>query len=484
MAKPYIRLDKDNAAVLLVDHQAGLLSLVRDIDPDKFKNNVLALAAAAKYFNLPTILTTSFEEGPNGPLVPELVEMFPHAPYIARPGQINAWDNEDFVQAVKATGKKQLIIAGVVTEVCVAFPALSALEEEFDVFVITDASGTFNPITRDAAWDRMSQAGVMVWGSLRITPRLALEPIMHSFDDYYYFYLVVKHGGFSAASDASNITKSKLSRRILDLEAKYNVTLIQRSTRHFKVTPLGQELFEECRQIIQQVESAHNVLLKQKSEPQGLIKISCPSVMMRYQVQSLLNHFLKQYPKVQVEMELTSRRVDVLHDDIDLAIRTNFSANEDSSIMVRDVVKTTHCLVASPDLLQGREIQFATELNDFPTLALGVQKSNYQWLLHHTQSDEQIVIPLEPRVKSNDVAGVYYSALDGLGIANLPYLTVEADIASGRLIHILPDWCSNIGTVQLVYASRKGQRLVMEKLIEHLIQGLRDFASTSKGYHL
>lgn len=165
MGKPYVRLDKDNAAVLLVDHQTGLLSLVRDIDPDKFKNNVLALAALAKYFKLPTILTTSFEEGPNGPLVPELVEQFPDAPYIARPGQINAWDNEDFVNAVKATGKKQLIIAGVVTEVCVAFPTLSALAEDFDVFVITDASGTFNPITRDAAWDRMSQAGaqLMTW---------------------------------------------------------------------------------------------------------------------------------------------------------------------------------------------------------------------------------------------------------------------------------------------------------------------------------
>lgn len=165
MGKPYVRLDKDNAAVLLVDHQTGLLSLVRDIDPDKFKNNVLALAAAAKYFNLPTILTTSFEQGPNGPLVPELKEMFPDAPYIARPGQINAWDNADFVKAVKATGKKQLIIAGVVTEVCVAFPALSALEEDFDVFVITDASGTFNHLTRDAAWDRMSSAGaqLMSW---------------------------------------------------------------------------------------------------------------------------------------------------------------------------------------------------------------------------------------------------------------------------------------------------------------------------------
>ena len=165
MSQDYIRLDKNNAAVLLVDHQTGLLSLVRDIDPDKFKNNVLALADAAKYFNLPTILTTSFENGPNGPLVPELKEMFPDAPYIARPGQINAWDNEYFVKAIKATGKKQLIIAGVVTEVCVAFPALSALEEDFEVFVITDASGTFNALTRDAAWERMSQAGaqLMTW---------------------------------------------------------------------------------------------------------------------------------------------------------------------------------------------------------------------------------------------------------------------------------------------------------------------------------
>ena len=162
MSKPYVRLDKNNTAVLLVDHQAGLLSLVRDIEPDKFKNNVLALADLAKYFKLPTILTTSFETGPNGPLVPELKAMFPDAPYIARPGNINAWDNEEFVKAVKATGKKQLLIAGVVTEVCVAFPALSAIEEGFEVFVVTDASGTFNDITRHSAWDRMSQAGAQL----------------------------------------------------------------------------------------------------------------------------------------------------------------------------------------------------------------------------------------------------------------------------------------------------------------------------------
>ena len=165
MGYKYQRLDKDNAVVLLVDHQAGLSSLVRDIDPDKFKNNTLALSALAKYFNLPTILTTSFEDGPNGPLWTEIKDMHPDAPYIARPGQVNAWDNEDFVNAVKATGKKQIIIAGIVTEVCVEFPTLSALEEGFEVFVVSDASGTFNQITREAAWNRMSQAGanMMSW---------------------------------------------------------------------------------------------------------------------------------------------------------------------------------------------------------------------------------------------------------------------------------------------------------------------------------
>ena len=165
MSKPYVKLDKSKAAVLLVDHQAGLSSLVRDIEPDKFRNNVLALADLARYFKLPTILTTSFENGPNGPLMTELKDSFPDAPYIARPGQINAWDNEDFVKAVEATGRRQLIIAGIVTEVCVAFPALSALEEGYEVFVVTDASGTFDQLTRDSAWRRMEAAGaqLMTW---------------------------------------------------------------------------------------------------------------------------------------------------------------------------------------------------------------------------------------------------------------------------------------------------------------------------------
>lgn len=160
----YRRLSKDDAAVLLIDHQSGLISLVQDFSPGEFKNNVLALANVAKFFQLPTILTTSFEEGPNGPLVPELKATFPDAPFIARPGQINAWDNADFVQAIQATGRRQLIIAGVVTDVCVTFPTLSAREAGYEVFVVTDASGTFNEATRHAAWARMAAAGAQLMG--------------------------------------------------------------------------------------------------------------------------------------------------------------------------------------------------------------------------------------------------------------------------------------------------------------------------------
>jgi nicotinamidase-related amidase len=158
----YKRLEKDSAACLLVDHQVGLMSLVQDYEPNEFKTNVLALAAAAKYFKLPTILTTSFENGPNGPILPELKQMFAESTYIPRPGQINAFDNTDFAVAVKKTGRKQLVIAGIVTDVCVAFAALSALEQGYDVFVVTDASGTFNKDVRDAALIRMSQAGVQL----------------------------------------------------------------------------------------------------------------------------------------------------------------------------------------------------------------------------------------------------------------------------------------------------------------------------------
>ena len=166
------RLSKENAALLMIDHQTGLMQIARDYQYDEFKNNILALAAIGKLYNLPVVLTTSFEKGPNGPLLPELKKEFPNAPFIPRPGQINAWDNEDFVKAVKATGRKKLIIAGIVTDVCVAFPALAALSEGYDVYIVVDASGTLNKSIRDAALSRMVHAGAILMGWFSLSAEL------------------------------------------------------------------------------------------------------------------------------------------------------------------------------------------------------------------------------------------------------------------------------------------------------------------------
>ncbi|MCA1443245.1 hydrolase [Ensifer sp. IC4062] len=153
---------KEDAVVLMLDHQTGLFSLVRDFQPDEFRNNVLALGATAKYFGLPTILATSMDQGPNGVLLPQLREILPDAPVIKRPGEINAWDNPEFLSTLKATGKKQIIVAGIVTDVCVAMPTLSALAEGYEVFVVVDASGTFSNVARDAAHTRMANAGAQL----------------------------------------------------------------------------------------------------------------------------------------------------------------------------------------------------------------------------------------------------------------------------------------------------------------------------------
>ncbi|KAJ7890673.1 Isochorismatase-like protein [Mycena olivaceomarginata] len=123
------RIDKNNSMLLVVDHQLGLFQLVRDFGPEEYRNNILAHAAIGKVFNLPTILTTSAETGPNGPLPKEIIAMHPNAPFIKRQGEVNAWDNADFRAAVKATGKKQVIMAGIVTDVCTTFLALSLIQE-------------------------------------------------------------------------------------------------------------------------------------------------------------------------------------------------------------------------------------------------------------------------------------------------------------------------------------------------------------------
>ncbi|KAM3084140.1 hypothetical protein ACMFMG_001758 [Clarireedia jacksonii] len=158
------RLNKSDAALLVIDHQLGLSQLVRDYDPAVFRQNILGHAALGNLFNLPTILTTSAETGPNSGLPAEVVAMHPNAPYIKRQGEVNAWDNPEFRAAVEATGKKQLIIGGIVTEVCTSFLALSLVEAGYDVWANTEASGTFSDKLASDANRRMEQAGVHLMG--------------------------------------------------------------------------------------------------------------------------------------------------------------------------------------------------------------------------------------------------------------------------------------------------------------------------------
>lgn len=161
----YDRITSENAAVLFVDHQTGLANGVQTQNPAEFLNNVKALVALANVHNLPAIITTSAADGPNGPIMPAVSQGLPNATIVHRPGEINAFDNADFAAAVKATGRKKLLIAGISTEVCLAFAALSAKQLGYEVYAVLDASGTWDKRVEDAAIARMVQAGIvpMTW---------------------------------------------------------------------------------------------------------------------------------------------------------------------------------------------------------------------------------------------------------------------------------------------------------------------------------
>lgn len=154
-------IDPDDSVMLLIDHQSGLFQLVRDIEQPTLRNHATALAKVAHLANIPTFTTASVPDGPNGPLIPEIHESNPNAVYIPRTGQINAWDNPEWVKAIEKTNRKTLIIAGTLTSVCMAFPALSALEKGYKVFCVVDASGNWSTMATDITIARITQAGAM-----------------------------------------------------------------------------------------------------------------------------------------------------------------------------------------------------------------------------------------------------------------------------------------------------------------------------------
>jgi nicotinamidase-related amidase len=161
MTKKNSMINPDDAVILLIDHQSGLFNLVKDMPVVELRNNVIALAKVAAMQNIPVITTASVPEGPNGPLIPEIHQFAKHAKFIARHGQINAWEIKEFVKAIEDTQRKTLIIAGTLTSVCLAFPALCAKAEGYNVYAVVDASGNWSSMATDLTIARLAQAGVI-----------------------------------------------------------------------------------------------------------------------------------------------------------------------------------------------------------------------------------------------------------------------------------------------------------------------------------
>jgi nicotinamidase-related amidase len=165
-------IDPNDAVMLLIDHQSGLFQTVADMPMPVLRNHATALARMATLTKMPVITTASVPQGPNGPLIPEIHENAPHAQYVARRGEINAWDNSEFVKAVKATGRKTLIIAGTITSVCMAFPAISAVQDGYKVFAVVDASGTYSKMAQEITLARIVQAGVVPMDTAAVASEL------------------------------------------------------------------------------------------------------------------------------------------------------------------------------------------------------------------------------------------------------------------------------------------------------------------------
>lgn len=165
-------LDPNDAVILLIDHQSGLFNTVRDVSIPHLRNYVIAIAKTATLLNIPVITTASVPDGPNGPLIPEIHEHAPHAVYVPRTGQINTWDNPLFVKEIEKTGRKTLIIAGTLTSVCMAFPAVSAVQAGYKAYCVVDASGNWSKLATDTTIARVIQAGAIPTDTFAIVAEL------------------------------------------------------------------------------------------------------------------------------------------------------------------------------------------------------------------------------------------------------------------------------------------------------------------------
>lgn len=292
---------------------------------------------------------------------------------------------------------------------------------------------------------------------------------MEDLNDLYYFAQVVEHGGFSPAGRALNMPKSKLSRRIALLEERLGVRLLQRSTRHFSVTETGQEYYRHCVAMLVEAEAAREVIERNRSEPQGIVRMSCPTALLRYRISDLLSRFMVEYPRVQIQLEATNRRVDLISEGLDLALRVRFPPLENSDLVMRVLVESPQRLVASPDLIKNLELPLnPADLSGLPSLDWGPPR-DHAWCLDGPNGASAQVTH-RPRFITDDMTALRQAALRGVGVVQLPHMVVDQDLLQGHLIDILPNWVPRSGIVHAVFPSRRGLIPSVRSLIDYLAE--------------
>ncbi|RZA18471.1 MAG: LysR family transcriptional regulator [Lysobacteraceae bacterium] len=295
---------------------------------------------------------------------------------------------------------------------------------------------------------------------------------MQDLNDLYYFAAVVDHGGFAAAERALGIPKSRLSRRISALESELGVRLLQRSTRRFAVTDVGTSVHRHAQSMLAEAQAAREVVDRLSAEPRGTVRVSVPVSMAQQQFPKLLPEFMALYPKVRVQLIVSNRRVDVINEGVDVALRVRSKLDDDGSLVMRSFGQIQELLVASPAYLDraGRP-QAPEELVDHVTLSISEDDARQRWELHGP-ADEVRRIELQPRVTGFDFPMMQTMARDGIGITLLPETVCADAVRRGELEVVLPEWRLPQGIAHAVFASRRGLLPAVRVFIDFLAEKL------------
>lgn len=291
-------------------------------------------------------------------------------------------------------------------------------------------------------------------------------------DDFYCFALVVEHGGFSAAERATDIPKSKLSRRVYNLEERLGVRLIQRSSRHFAVTDIGMDIYQHAQDMMNAAQAAHDLIDHLSSKPRGVIKVSLPVSIAQNEIAKILPDFLKQYPEIKVQLSVTNRRIDVINEGIDVALRVRFNLDNDPNLIIRQFQRIEQHLVASQAYLnEYGNLTHPDQLAEHRILSMIDDHLDQQLTLHDRENKSR-KFKINPVVMGSDLMMLAQLARQGCGITLLPDSVTADLVRHGELVRVLPDWNTPHGVFHAVYPSRRGQlpsvRVFIEYLVEHL----------------